>query len=473
MGLMAGVRADRMPARKRAVALSGGSPMEFKGGGIKDLDRDVGVVQRSAADVGESGFAGGAQEIPHRAAMEKSFGRDFGNVQAYSGGAATKANEELGSNAYAMGNQIAFKSANPSESLVAHELTHVVQQTEGPAGSGSSHGGVDTSGEAQAEAVESAVASGRPATSVLGQTGSGPSLKAAGPRLSAEASKKKGADKGDAKGDGSEEKKKAEEQDKKEKEAEAKTKDAEAASGGKKTKGKAGGEKKKAPAAKTDGSKKKHDPALDFGMGTTFSTEALEKSYEWTFWDKSYSWPVGPGINFILKPAVKAAVKGKVNYAGEDKGDASAALEVAGSIGVGVSGGIANVAELYAVLEPGLSGSGEYTKKKNGDSEVKLGIDLKVAGKIGVSLAGGIVDYAFQLFEAELLKVVGVSWKNGKLASSGAFKPGKDVKPIVDAITKIIDKAKAVGSAIYDGAVSAGRYVADKAEAAYAWLTSW
>lgn len=469
MGMMAGVRADRAPARK-AVALSGGSSLQFNGGGLSQLDQDVGVVQRSASEIGESGFKGGGGEIPHRAAMEQSFGRDFGNVQAYSGSAAVQANEDLGSNAYAMGNQIAFKSANPSEALVAHELTHVVQQTEGPAGSGSSHGGVDTSGEAQAEAVESAVASGRPASSVLG----GPALKAegsahkGGPRLSpAGGAAKKGDNK--AKGDGSDEKKKADETKKEEEEAKSKASEAKDAGGGKD----AGGDKKKGPATKLDPATKKHDPALDFGMGTTFSTEGLEKSYEWTFWDKSYSWPIATGINFILKPSVKAAVKGKVNYAGEDKGDASAALEVAGSMGIGISGGIANVAELYAVLEPGISGSGEFTKKKDGGSEVKLGAFVKVAGKVGVSLGGGIVDYAFQLFEAELLQIAGVSWKDGKLASSGVFKPGKDIKPICDAITKIIDKAKSVGASLYNGAVSAGNYIADKASAAYDWVTSW
>jgi len=480
MGMMAGVRADRAPARK-AVALSGGSSLQFNGQGLSQLDSDVGMVQRSASDIGESGFKGGGGEIPHRAAMEQSFGRDFGNVQAYTGNAAVQANKDLGSNAYAMGSQIAFKSANPSEALVAHELTHVVQQTEGPAGSGSSHGGVDTSGESQAEAVEAAVASGRAATSVLGTAGGGegPALKAdgsmskGGPRLSPDAGAKKDAkSKGESKGDGSDEKKKAEESKKQEEEAKSKASENKSAGGGKGGESK-GGEQKKGPATKRDPATKKHDPALDFGMGTTFSTEGLEKSYEWTFWDKSYSWPIGAGINFILKPSVKAAVKGKVNYAGEDKGDASAALEVAGSLGIGISGGAPNVAELYAVLEPGISGSGEFTKKKDGGSEVKLGAFVKVAGKIGVSLGGGIVDYAFQLFEAELLQIAGVSWKNGALASSGVFKAGKDIKPIVDAIAKIIEKAKAAGAAIYNGAVSAGNYVADKASAAYDWITSW
>lgn len=446
MSVVHGVRADRSPARK-AVALSSFGALQFHGTGPQQLHDDVGQVQRSPSEIAAGGFSGGGGEIPHRAQMEQSFGRDFSNVQAYSGGPARKANEDLGANAYAMGNQVAFKTASPSPALVAHELTHVVQQTEGPAGSGATHGGIDTSGEAQAEAVEAAVASGKPATSVLGGGGGGEGGPALSEAPGAAPPKKKG---GEATTDGSEEKEKAEVEKKAQEES-----------------GQSGGEKKKV------GPAKKKAPALDFGMGTTFSMEGLEKSYEWTFWDKSFSWPIGPGINVIVKPSVKAAVKGKINYAGEDKGDASAALELQGSVGVGISGGVPNVAEVYAVLEPGVSGSGEFTKKKNGDSKVKLGAAIKVAGKIGVSLGGGIVDYAFQLFEAELLRIGDIEWTNGKKTGSGVMKPGKDIKPIIDAITAIIEKAKATGAAIYNGAVRAGNYIADTASAAYNWVTSW
>lgn len=82
----------------------------------------------------------------------------------------TKANAALGSHAYAMGNDVAFKSASPSPGLVAHELTHVVQRSNGPAASGSSADGIDRSGEAQATAVENAVNAGKPASSVLGNS---------------------------------------------------------------------------------------------------------------------------------------------------------------------------------------------------------------------------------------------------------------------------------------------------------------
>jgi hypothetical protein len=149
------------------------------------------------ADVAQQGFSGSAQEIPHRAAMEQSFGMNFGGVKAYTDAPALKANEQLGANAYASGNQVAFSSSNPSQSLVAHELTHVVQHTGGKPGaepsrkaSDGSDGGIDTSGEAQANAVESAVAAGKPASSVMGSVhGGGGVARKQGPALNEEGSK--------------------------------------------------------------------------------------------------------------------------------------------------------------------------------------------------------------------------------------------------------------------------------------------
>ena len=135
----------------------------------------------SVGQVADHGFSGTAHEVPHRAEMEQSFGgADFSNVKAYSDGPALKANEGLGANAYAHGDSIAFSTPNPSKALVAHELTHVVQQGgDGPAASGASGAGIDRSGESEAEAVESAVASGRPASSALsGGTSAGVSRKA-------------------------------------------------------------------------------------------------------------------------------------------------------------------------------------------------------------------------------------------------------------------------------------------------------
>ena len=98
-------------------------------------------------DVARDGLAGGATEVPHRAEMEERFGQSFEDVRAHTGPEAEEATTSLRANAFTMGRDVAFADASPSRELVAHELTHVVQQRSGGAG------GVDAD-EQQADAVE-------------------------------------------------------------------------------------------------------------------------------------------------------------------------------------------------------------------------------------------------------------------------------------------------------------------------------
>jgi hypothetical protein len=398
------------------------------------------VQRKSAADVADGGFAGGGHEIPHRAQMEQSFGMDFAHVRAHSDGPAMKANDTLGSHAYAMGNQVAFKSASPSPSLVAHELTHVVQQSQGP--SYKSDGGIDTSGEAEANAVEAAVAAGKPASSALRSVpgsggpglkkiGSGPSLRKRGPALEG---------------------------------------------------GEGGGSK--------------------FGMGMTFSLEGFEKSYDYTIWKGHYAWPIGiPGINFVIDPNVKVSGKGAVKYGGESKGDMSAQLGVFGECGIGLSGGIPDVAEIYGTINPGLEGAFTLTKYGDHKEEHKGGesggehsggehggeskgpastwslagaIGLKAAVKVGVSLAGGIVDQAFELGSIEICKLTGVYFdQTGFRSDKLGFEWGEKMKALFDSIKRTIEKAKNMGRAAIEAAKNAGSAIAKKASDFGHWVTSW
>lgn len=173
MSIPSTARAVRTPSRGPALRLDHSAvARSFAGSSdtANQLARDLTGRSKSARDVADQGTANGGGGIPHREAMERSFGADFSGVKAHTGEAATKANAALGSHAYAMGNDVAFKSASPSPGLVAHELTHVVQRSNGPAASGSSADGIDRSGEAQATAVENAVNAGKPASSVLGNS---------------------------------------------------------------------------------------------------------------------------------------------------------------------------------------------------------------------------------------------------------------------------------------------------------------
>jgi nucleoid-associated protein YgaU len=90
-----------------------------------------GAAARSAFSAATSGAG---SEVPFRSEMERSFGEDFSGVRAHLGGSSRDGLDALGANAAAHGDAIAFGTATPDRALVAHELTHVVQQRRGGAG---------------------------------------------------------------------------------------------------------------------------------------------------------------------------------------------------------------------------------------------------------------------------------------------------------------------------------------------------
>lgn len=73
--------------------------------------------------------SGRPSAVPFKSEMEQALGADFGGVQAYLGGPqAQQGLRALQAEAATYGEQIAFRSGSPAKELVAHELTHVVQQ---------------------------------------------------------------------------------------------------------------------------------------------------------------------------------------------------------------------------------------------------------------------------------------------------------------------------------------------------------
>jgi hypothetical protein len=125
---------------------------------------ESGLLQRRAAH----GVTGPSQALPHRDAIQASFGRhDVSGVRAHVGGRAAEATEAVGAEAYATGNDVAFGSA-PSLFTAAHEAAHVIQQRHGV----QLLGGVGEVGdryEQHADAVASLVVQGRSAESLLDQ----------------------------------------------------------------------------------------------------------------------------------------------------------------------------------------------------------------------------------------------------------------------------------------------------------------
>jgi outer membrane protein OmpA-like peptidoglycan-associated protein len=69
--------------------------------------------------------------------MEQRFGHDFSRVRVHSGGAAEQSAREVNAQAYTVGQNIVFGAGkfapgtHEGRRLIAHELTHVVQQTGG------------------------------------------------------------------------------------------------------------------------------------------------------------------------------------------------------------------------------------------------------------------------------------------------------------------------------------------------------
>lgn len=137
---------DHKPVQ--AKALSGASPMLQREGEDGEEEKDEEQAQRKESGGGQSpdvsgvvsqGLSGGGQPLDDqtRAFMEPRFGHDFSQVRIHTDSRASQSSEQIAARAYTVGSDIAFRSGefSPGSSdgkrLLAHELTHVVQQAEG------------------------------------------------------------------------------------------------------------------------------------------------------------------------------------------------------------------------------------------------------------------------------------------------------------------------------------------------------
>src|SRR5262249_28048943 len=87
-------------------------------------------------------------------AMESAFGTGFGDVRVHANAASDQLNQRLTSRAFTTGNDIFLRSdASPTDShLMAHELSHVVQQRSMPASGAALQGG--QAGDAHGQAAD-------------------------------------------------------------------------------------------------------------------------------------------------------------------------------------------------------------------------------------------------------------------------------------------------------------------------------
>jgi Domain of unknown function (DUF4157) len=95
-----------------------------------------------------------------REEMEGRLGADFSDVRLHSGDAAQRSAAEIGARAYTSGRHIVIGAGADDKHTLAHELTHVIQQRQGPVAGSDNGSGLrvsDPSDRFEQEAEASAV----------------------------------------------------------------------------------------------------------------------------------------------------------------------------------------------------------------------------------------------------------------------------------------------------------------------------
>ncbi len=122
--------------------------------------RQAASAPRIGGDVLRS--SGQPLDAQTRTLMESHLGHDFGRVRVYADGRAAESARAVGTSAYTLGHQVVFGAGqyrprtSDGRRLLAHELTHVVQQTVAPGSRADA-----PEGAAEAEARGNAEAMGR------------------------------------------------------------------------------------------------------------------------------------------------------------------------------------------------------------------------------------------------------------------------------------------------------------------------
>jgi hypothetical protein len=178
--------------REIGRGVEAGRPDALGQGGLLHLQRTAGnsgvaalVAQRRAADDDAAAAeperpspvhdviqsSGTPLDAGVRRDMEAATGHDYGDVQVHTDGAAAASAKSVQAHAYTVGNHVVFgegryqPDTSEGRHTLAHELTHVVQQRQGPVDGTDAAGGIKLSDpsdrfEREAESVASRVTSG-------------------------------------------------------------------------------------------------------------------------------------------------------------------------------------------------------------------------------------------------------------------------------------------------------------------------
>ncbi|MGE0059396.1 MAG: DUF4157 domain-containing protein [Dehalococcoidia bacterium] len=127
--------------------------LQRSGDGSGPVDDDI------ARSIQAKRGTGASLDNATRADLEPALGSDFGDVRVHTDGEADALNRAVSAEAFTTGKDIFFRSGNynpgsaDGRKLLAHELTHVVQQRSAPAQSDLSVSSPSDSSELEASAV--------------------------------------------------------------------------------------------------------------------------------------------------------------------------------------------------------------------------------------------------------------------------------------------------------------------------------
>ncbi len=119
---------QKMPEEETVQKIEGEGDEHAQGKGIENVDEEL------ENQISQSRGHGKPMAPDVQGSMEQNFGADFSGVQLHTDSNAAQMNQQLGSKAFANGSDIYFNggqyqpNSKDGKHLLAHELTHVVQQ---------------------------------------------------------------------------------------------------------------------------------------------------------------------------------------------------------------------------------------------------------------------------------------------------------------------------------------------------------
>ena len=98
---------------------------------IQMIGPDPAANSSAIKEIAKHGVEGTGGKLPHIDRIQSAFGQyDLEGTSCFVGGGAAQSSKQMGAQAYAIGDRIAFKE-QPSLHTAAHEAAHVVQQRAG------------------------------------------------------------------------------------------------------------------------------------------------------------------------------------------------------------------------------------------------------------------------------------------------------------------------------------------------------